>query len=274
MINNVWNIKLGKLGFFSVYNWRERLELVWNTKKINNATIYQDSDSNWYVSLSVESEIQTPDVKLTNPLGIDLGLKDLAIFSDDQVIASQNTIKKYSDKLARLQRKQAKMIKFSNNWYKINKRISKLHFKIKMTRKDFHHQLSRYIIDNYDVITMETLSSKDVMQNKRLAKKTADQSWYQLKTFIKYKAEWAGKKFIEVSKWFPSSKTCSNCGQQVQLTLNMRDWSCPNCHIIHNRDLNAAINLKLVSQYFIKHGVTLTTKEQFLNKCFAAGTAV
>jgi putative transposase len=143
-----------------------------------------------------------------------------------------------------------------------------------MTRKDFHHQLSRYIINNYDVITMETLSSKDVMQNKGMSKKTADQSWYMLKTFIKYKVEWAGKKIIEVSKWFPSSKTCSCCGQQVQLTLSMRDWSCPNCNSIHNRDLNAATNLKLVSEYFIKNGVALTTKEQFLNKCFAAGTAV
>jgi putative transposase len=274
MTNDTWNIKLGKLGFFSVYNWRERLKLVWNAKKINNATIYQDSDSNWYVSLSVESEIQTPDVELTNPLGIDLGLKDLAIFSDGQVIASQEITKKYSDKLARLQRKQAKMVKFSNNWYKISKQISKLHFKIKMTRKDFHHQLSRYIINNYDVITMETLSSKVVMQNKRLSKKTTDQSWYMLKTFIKYKAEWAGKKFIEVSKWFPSSKTCSCCGQQVQLTLNMRDWSCPNCYVIHNRDLNAATNLKLVSEYFLKNNIMITTKEQFLNKCFAAGTAV
>jgi putative transposase len=274
MTNDTWNIKLGKLGFFSVYNWRERLKLVWNAKKINNATIYQDSDSNWYVSLSVESEIQTPDVELTNPLGIDLGLKDLAIFSDGQVIASQEITKKYSDKLARLQRKQAKMVKFSKNWYKIDKCIGKLHFKIKMTRKDFHHQLSRYIVNNYDVITMETLSSKDVMQNKRLSKKTADQSWYRLKTFIKYKAEWAGKKFIEVSKWFPSSKTCSCCGQQVQLTLNMRDWSCPNCYVIHNRDLNAATNLKLVSEYFLKNNIMITTKEQFLNKCFAAGTAV
>lgn len=270
----VWQIKLGKLGFFSVYNWRERFQLVWYTKKINSATIYQDSDSNWYVSLNVESEIQTHDIKLSNTLGIDLGLKDLAILSDGQVIDSQNTTKKYEKKLARLQRKQAKMVKFSNNWYKINRRINKLHFKIKCTRKDFHHKLSNYIIKYYDVITIETLSSKSVMQNKRLSKKTADQAWYMLKTFLKYKAEWYGKRIIEVSKWFPSSKTCSCCGQQVELNLSIRNWECPNCHAKHDRDMNAATNLQLVSEYFLGNQVAITTKEQFLNCCFAVGTTV
>jgi len=201
----------------------------------------------------------------------------LAIMSDGQTITSLDITKKYSDKLAKLQRKQAKMIKFSNNWMKINKKISKLHFKIKMARKDYHHKFSNYIIKWFDVITLETLSSKDVMSNKRLAKKTVDQAWFMLKTFIKYKADWCGKKIIEVSKWFPSSKTCSCCGQQVILNLNIRDWSCPNCQAIHNRDLNASLNLNKVSQYFLKHGVELTKKDEFLTYCFrevAAGTAV
>ena len=273
-ISDRWQIKLGKLGFFSVYNWRERLGLVRNAKKINSVTIYQDSDSNWYFSLNVESEIQTPDVEMNETLGIDFGLKDLAILSDGQIVDSLQTTKKYTDKLARLQRKQAKMVKFSNNWYKIGKRINKLHFKIKQTRKDFHHKLSRYIIKYHDVITLETLSSKNVMQNAKLAKKTADQAWYKLKVFIKYKADWAGKKIIEVSQWFPSSKTCSCCGQQVKLDLSIREWKCPTCSTVHNRDLNAATNLKLVAEYFLQNRVEITTKEQFLNCCFAAGTAV
>lgn len=273
-ISDRWQIKLGKLGFFSVYNWRKRLALVWYAKKINSATIYQDSDSNWYVSLNVESEIQTPNVELSNTLGIDLGLKHLAILSDGQVIDSLETTKKYEKKLARLQRKQSRMVKFSSNWYKINRRINKLHFKIKCTRKDFHHKLSNYIIKYYDVITVETLSSKNIMKNKRLSKKTADQSWHMLKTFLKYKAEWFGKKVIEVSKWFPSSKTCSSCGQQVKLSLNIRNWECPNCHAKHDRDMNAATNLQLVSEYFVANQGEITTKEQFLNKCFAVGTTV
>lgn len=273
-ISNRWQLKLCKLGFFSVYNWRKRLALVWYAKKINSATIYQDSDSNWYVSLNVESEIQTPDVKLSETLGIDFGLKDLAILSDGQIVDSLETTKKYADKLARLQRKQAKMVKFSNNWYKIGKRINKLHFKIKQTRKDFHHKLSRYIVDYYDVIALESLSSKNIMQNSRLSKKTADQAWYMLKTFIKYKADWAGKKVIEVSQWFPSSKTCSCCGHQVKLDLSIRKWKCPNCSAVHDRDLNAATNLKSVAEYFVQNRIEITTKQQFLNCCFAAGTAV
>jgi len=272
-IKDRWQLKLSKLGFFSIYNWRERLLKVWNAKKINSATIYQDSDSNWYISLTVESEIQTPSIEYTNTLGIDLGLSSMAILSDGQVIDSQEIIKKYEDKLARLQRKHAKMIKFSNNWYRLKKRIGKLHFKIKMTRKDFLHKLSNYIIKYFDIITIETLSSKSVMQNKRLAKKTADQAWYKLKVFLKYKAEWFGKKVIEVSKWFPSSKMCSCCYQLVNLTLNIRNWTCPNCHTNHDRDFNAASNLNNISKYYLTNNIEITTNQQFL-KYFAAGTVV
>ena len=263
-----WRIKLGKLGFFSVYNWQERLLLVNNVKKINNATIYKDSDSNWYVSLSVESESQANDITYENTLGIDLGLKDLAILSTGDKIDSLETIKKYEKKLAKLQRAQSRMVKFSNNWYKIGKRIGKVHFKIKMTRKNYLHQWSRVIVDHFDVITVETLQIKNIMKNHKLAKKTADQSWYKFKTFLRYKTEWAGKKLIEVSEWFPSSKTCSCCGTQVKLTLNIRSWKCPKCKSVHDRDINASKNLEKVSKYFVETSQIVTSKDDFLKLCF------
>lgn len=236
---DVWQLKLNKLGFFSVYSWRERLALVYNCSKINSATVYQDSDQNWYVSLQVESEIQTCLPKEIRTTGIDLGISNPMMLADGRVASSL----KHTRKLAKLQRRLTKMKQGSNNWKKMKKRIGRLHFKIKSIRKNFHHQASSQLAKIFEVITVETLKSQNMMRNRRLAKSVADEAWFQFKTFLKYKLDWAGKVLLEASTWLPSSKTCSVCGQQVKLGLQHRSWKCPKCLSIHNRDQNAAINL-------------------------------
>lgn len=261
-------IKLGLLGNFGIFNWRKILRRFKGCIKINSVTIYQDSDSNWYASLLVESENQAPEVELKNTLGIDLGMKDLAILSNGIKIDSAEITKKYEKKLAKLQRRQSRMVRYSNNWYKMKEKIGKLHFKIKKSRQTYLHQISKYIIDNFDVISLENLSIQGLMKNRRLSKKIADQSWYKLKTYIKYKADWNNKKVIQVSKWFPSTKTCSCCGYQKDLKLSDRTWTCPDCNATHDRDLNAAQNLRLVGEYFLGSGFEIKNKNDFLNHCF------
>jgi len=277
MSNGVRKLRLNKLGYFYVYSWRKRLALVDDCNRILSATIYRDSDHRWYVSLTVEYESQVclPDTIRTT--GVDLGISNSIVLADGRVTDSPKPLEKYANKLARLQRRWARMRKDSKNWNKMKRRIGRLYFKIKCVRKNFHHQVTSYLVKNYDVITIESLGIKRMTSKKRrnrnLARKILDEGWFQFKTFLRYKCEWYGKILLEAEKDLPSSKTCSKCGQLVKLNLLMRKWKCPTCATIHNRDHNAALNLNRISTIFVETGKEPTSRVEFLNS-FAAGTAV
>jgi putative transposase len=142
----------------------------------------------------------------------------------------------------------------SKNREKFKIKVGKIHFRIKKIRENFQHQFSNDILKNFDVITMETLSIQNLMKNARLSKSIQNQSWYSIKNNIK-------------TKFFPSSKICSCCGTiKSTLDLSEREWSCSNCNILHDRDINAARNLNLISIWYKSTGTTITTKSEFETK--------
>jgi putative transposase len=178
-------------------------------------------------------------------IGIDLGLTHFAITSDGSKHGNPNHYRKYEQKLAKKQKQLVKKQKGSNNRHKTRKAVAKVHEKITRCREDFLHKLSRKIVDENQVIVLENLAVKNMVKNHKLAKSIRDCGWGQFCTMLKYKAEFEGKIYLEVDRFFPSSKTCNNCLHQMnKLSLDIRVWQCPKCGTIHDRDINAAINIR------------------------------
>lgn len=172
-------------------------------------------------------------------------MKDFCVTSDGSKYGNPNHYRKYEQKLARKQKSLAKKQKGSNNRNKARKATAKIHEKITRCREDFLHKLSRKLVDENQVICVENLAVKNMVKNQKLAKSISDCGWGQFCTMLKYKAEWEGKVYIEVDRYFPSSKTFNHCLHQVDsLTLDIRSWQCTNCNTIHDRDINAAKNIR------------------------------
>ena len=212
--------------------------------KILFATVSKTPSGKYYVSFNVEVEHeQLP--KNNNSIGLDLGIKDLLITSDGETFDNNKITYKYENKLAKLQRQQAKMIKGSNNFKKQSKRIARLHEKITNIRTDFLHKLSFNIINENQVIVSEDLNIKGMLKNHNLAKSISDVSWSEFTRQLGYKANWNNKIYHKIDRWFASSQTCSECGyknKEVKL-LSIREWGCIECGTVHQRDENASKNI-------------------------------
>jgi len=161
-------------------------------------------------------------------VGIDVGLTHFAITSDGTKHGNPKYYRKYEQRLARRQKKLSRKQKGSNNRNKARVKVAKVHSKIVRCREDFLHKLSRKLVDENQVIVVENLAVRNMVKNQKLAKSISDAGWGQFCTMLKYKAEWEGKIYIEVDRFFPSSKTCSNCLNRVDsLSLDIRSWQCP-----------------------------------------------
>lgn len=146
-----------------------------------------------------------------------------------------------------------------------------MNFKIKNQRNDFIHQLSKKLVDNYDVIVVEDLNIQGMEQTLNLGKSINDMGWSQFINLLKYKTFWYGKHFVQADKFYPSSKLCSNCGYKNQdLTLNQRQWTCPKCGKFHDRDINAALNLKQLGMGYV-HKCTQSQPATAAMKCVDYG---
>ena len=212
--------------------------------KIKSATVSQVPSGKYYVSILVETE-HVPLEHTDHNIGLDLGIKDLCITSDGNKYKNPKIIRKYENKLAKLQRQLAHKKKGSNNYYKKKKQIALCHEKITNTRKDYLHKISHEIISENQVIVSENLQIKNMIKNHHLAKSITDVSWYELTRQLEYKAEWNGRKYIKVDTFYASSQLCSVCGYQNPDTkdLSVRTWICPECGAEHDRDINAAKNI-------------------------------
>jgi putative transposase len=232
-------IKIPKLGWV---NWVYHRKI---SGRLLSITIKRDGD-HWYVSLLCEQEeiISQIIFNESDVVGLDLGLKDFFVSSDGEVTKTPKFYRKKQKKLARQQRKLSRKQKGSRNREKQRKRVAKIHQKIRFQRANFTHQLSSAITKQYKVVVMEDLNIKGMIKNKNLAKSISDAGWYQFISQIKYKTEWAGGYFHQISRWAPSSKTCSKCGSIRLLTLSDRIYSCSRCEHQQCRDLNAAVNIK------------------------------
>jgi putative transposase len=179
-----------------------------------------------------------------NKVGIDLGSTHFAVFSNGEKVSSPKTFRKNEKKLVNPQRRLAKKQKGSTNRLKAKLKVAKLHAKIADTRRDFLHKLSTKLINENQVIAIESLAVSNMQKNRCLSKSIGDASWSEFVRQLEYKARWYGRTLISIDKWYPSSKRCSKCGYTAQkMPFNIRGWVCPECGAIHDRDINAARNV-------------------------------
>lgn len=211
--------------------------------QMKNATVSKTKTGKYFVSIQCEVEHVQPESN-PNKVGIDLGLTTFATFSTGEKIDNPRNLKVSERRLKIRQRRLSRKVKGSNSRGKARFAVAAIHEKIANQRKDFHHKLSRTIVDTFGVIAFESLNVAGMMKNHNLAKAIADAGWNQFVNFVEYKAGWDGREVLRVDRFFPSSKLCSDCGAKHKaLPLNIRQWVCTECGVIHDRDGNAAINI-------------------------------
>lgn len=214
------------------------------TGKIKSTTISQVPSGKYFASILVETE-HIPMESTGCMIGIDLGVKDLLITSDGEKFDNIRTIKKYEDKLAKEQRKLSHKVKGSKNWNKQRIKVARIHERIHNIRIDNLHKISHKLVSENQVIVSEDLSVSNMMKNRNIAKAISDCGWYELTRQLAYKAEWNNRQYIKIDRYFASSQICNCCGYINKNTkdLSVREWTCPQCRIVHDRDINAAINI-------------------------------
>jgi putative transposase len=217
--------------------------------KIKTVTVSKTPTGKYFASILFETEQEFPEVTITGKIcGIDLGIKDFAIVHDGEKTskyANPRHIKKHEKNLARQQQKLARKEKGKKNREKARKLVAKVHERTSNTRHDFLHKLSRKIVNNNQVVVVEQLNVKGMVRNHKLAKAISDVGWGTFVNFLGYKLKEKGGLLVEIDRWFPSSKTCSHCLYQMsEMPLEVREWTCPSCGTVHDRDENASKNIR------------------------------
>ncbi len=229
----------------------EPLNIVWSRPlpegvTPSSVTVSQDAAGRWFMSILCE-EIITRLATTEKMVGVDLGLKTFALYSDGQHIEHPKLLARKAARLARYQRSLARKQKGSENRVKAKIRVAKQHVKLADARRDFLHKTTTDLVNRFDVIVIEDLHVAGMKRNRHLAKAISDSGWGEFRTLIEYKTQWYGKRLIVIDRWHPSSKLCStpNCGgKNNHLKLSERSWTCSGCGTLHDRDLNAAKNIR------------------------------
>ena len=227
---------------------KEPLDLVWTQifwGDPSTMTISREADGSWWVSLRVEVEpLGCEDGR--DVIGIDLGLTHYATDDQGNKVEAPKLLKKALSRLAREQRRHARKQKGGKNREKGRKKVARIHAHVRRSRLDFLHKLSSKLIAENQVICVETLRASAMVKNQRLARSISDAAWGDFVRQLEYKAEWYGRTVVKISQWEPSSKKCSCCGHRLEeLDLKVRAWTCPSCSAVHDRDINAAINIRV-----------------------------
>ncbi len=211
----------------------------------SSVTVSQDAAGRWFISILVE-EIVTPLVKTEKTVGVDLGLKTFAVYSDGQHIEHPKLLARKAARLTRYQRSLARKQKGSSNRVKAKIRVAKQHVKVADARRDFLHKTTTDLVTRFDVVVLEDLHVAGMKRNRHLAKAISDSGWGEFRTLLEYKTQWYGKRIVVIDRWHPSSRLCStpDCGwKNSKLKLSERSWTCLECGTLHDRDLNAAKNI-------------------------------
>jgi putative transposase len=210
---------------------------------IKSCTISKTTTNEYFVSILVETT-HIPHEKTNKSVGIDLGLKDFIITSDNRKFKNNRYTKTYERKLKVAQQHLSRKTKNSNRYNKQRLKVANIHKKINNSRIDNLHKVSTELIKKYDTIVLEDLNIKAMIKNHKLSKHITDASWGKFVELLSYKAKWNDKNIIHIDRFFPSSKTCNKCGYIKQdLNLSVREWTCNTCHSHHDRDINASINI-------------------------------
>ncbi|WLT39728.1 transposase [Synechocystis sp. B12] len=214
--------------------------------EVKTVTLSKTKTGKYFASILFETD--EPELIASTEgkaVGIDLGLKHFAVTSDGEKVASPKYFRKHERNLKRKQQKLSRKQKGSNSRHKARRLVARAYEKISNARQNFLHKLSRKIVNENQVIIVEDLNVKGMMSNHCLAKSIADSGWGMFQNFLAYKASRDGKTYLEISRWFPSSKTCNHCLHIVDsLPLDIRSWECPRCHTHHDRDICAAKNIR------------------------------
>jgi transposase, IS605 OrfB family, central region len=237
---------------------------------IKTVTVSKNPDGKYYASVLVDDGKETPNLSTNGKaIGIDLGLTHFAITSDGDKYSNPKHFVKHERNLKRKQQKLSRKQKGSQSRQKARLKVAKVHSKISRCREDFLHKLSRKIVNENQVIAVEDLGVKNLVRNHKLAKAISDCGWGMFSTMLKYKAEKEGKTYLEVDRFFPSSKTCNVCLNQVgSLPLDVRSWPIEHCQTTHDRDINASINIKNEALRILSLGTSDTAN---LRGCKSSG---
>ena len=211
--------------------------------KVLSVTVSEKA-GHWFVSVQVEQEIQ-PKVLPDHVLGVDVGISNLAATSDSELFDNPRALRRMELKLRRLNKSLSRKKKGSRNRAKAVRRVARLHYRIACVRKEAIHKMTSAIAKQANIVVIESLNVAGMVKNRHLAKAISDASMSEVHRQLEYKVKWAGGTLIKADRWFPSSKTCSDCGLLMDdLPLSVRAWTCPRCGVLHDRDVNAACNLK------------------------------
>ena len=220
--------------------------LIKNKSNIRSATLSKNKSGEYYLSILIDGDLLK---QLDNPknfsIGIDLGIKDFVITSKGDTFNNLKLIRNNQKKLSRLQRQHSRKKKSSKNKEKSRLRLAKYHQKLKNIKENYLHKVINTLLNENQVICMEDLNVSGMMKNHKLARSIQELSLNRFQIILKYKAIWYSRNIINIDRFYPSSKTCSDCGFiNHDLKLSDREWTCKGCGVIYDRDLNAAINME------------------------------
>lgn len=225
--------------------------------EIKSATFTQTPSGKYFVSILCEVKKKSKE-KTGRNIGIDMGITDFIVLSDGTKIKNPNFSKNNKKQLSKAQQHLSRKTKGSNRYKRQRIKVAKIHEKITNSRVDFQHKLSSKLVDEFDLISLETLRVRNMIKNHKLAYSISDSSWSSFVSMLEYKAQWYGKKVSKIDTFYPSSKTCSSCDYIVdRLPLSVRKWKCPNCSSEHDRDINAAKNI-------LRQGLNVYSSERCL----------
>ena len=222
---------------------KDEIYLNHNEKYIHSITLIKNSTEKYYLSILIDYNIIQKQ-KLDTVIGLDLGIKDFIVDSNGNRYENKHFYKNQEKKLKKFQKQFSKKQKGSNNRNKLRIKLSKVHEKIKNQRQNYLHQITSKLVNENQVICIEDLNVKGMMQNHKLAKSIQELSLFEFRRQLEYKCKWYGRQLIVIDRFYPSSKTCYNCGYIYKdLKLSEREWICPHCGKLIDRDYNASLNI-------------------------------
>lgn len=227
------------------------LRFVWSWSDVDvtalnptTVVVSREPDGRWYVTFQIDTDDPEPAPDVGHAIGVDLGVLDFAVTSDGQRIANPRHRERKARNLARYQRRMSRCQCGSANRRRAQAKLARVHRKVRNARTDFLHRTSTRLVRSADVIAVEDLAVENMIRNRRLSRVISDCGWREFRRQLEYKTARAGKVLVVVDRWYPSSKTCSQCGHLLSsLKLSVRAWTCPDCRTWHDRDINAAKNI-------------------------------